>query len=83
MYESVFGQDILDQSYPEYDESKIVEDEISLPIQVNGKFKTTIKVSRDSTQDEIVSQIKSKNLIELDNVKKTIYVPNKIINFIV
>lgn len=83
MYESVFGQDILDQSYPEYDESKIVEDEISLPIQVNGKFKTTIKVSRDSTQDEIVSQIKSKNLIDLENVKKTIYVPNKIINFIV
>ena len=83
MYESVFGQDILDQSYPEYDESKIVEDEISLPIQVNGKFKTTIKVSRDSTQDEIVSQIKSKNLIDLGNVKKTIYVPNKIINFIV
>ena len=83
MYERVFGQDILDQSYPEYDESKIVEDEISLPIQVNGKFKTTIKVSRDSTQDEIVSQIKSKNLIDLENVKKTIYVPNKIINFIV
>lgn len=83
MYERVFGQDILDQSYPEYDESKIVEDEISLPIQVNGKFKTTIKVSRDSTQDEIVSQIKLKNLIDLENVKKTIYVPNKIINFIV
>ena len=83
MYERVFGQDILGQSYPEYDESKIVEDEIELPVQVNGKFKSTIKIARDSAQEEVVSQVKSKYLVDIDNVKKTIYVPNKIINFIV
>lgn len=84
VYENVFGKNILSEKWPEYDESKTTRDEIELPVQVNGKLKTTILVSKTISQSDLVEKIKTeKSLgIDYDNLKKVIYVPGRIVNFI-
>ena len=82
-YEIVFKKDILDEKFPEYDESKTVRKQINLPVQVNGKMKGTVPVDVTLSQDEIEKLCYSTAKITADQVKKVIYVPNRIINFIV
>lgn len=84
VFERVFDKDILTEKWPEYDENKTTRDEIELPVQVNGKLKTTILVSKTISQPDLVEKIKTeKNLgIDFDNTRKIIYVPGRIINFI-
>lgn len=84
VFERVFDRDILTEKWPEYDENKTTRDEIELPVQVNGKLKTTILVSKTISQPDLVEKIKiEKNLgIDFDNTRKIIYVPGRIINFI-
>ncbi len=85
IYEKMFGTQILDDTWPKYDEKFLVEDTISLPVQVNGKLKQVIKVALGLSQNEIMEEIFSKHsniCSKEDNIKKIIYVPNKIINII-
>ena len=84
MYEIVFGGDIINETWPKYDEKYLVEDEIEIPIQVNGKLRGKIKMSRTASEDEI----KEKALIEVNDyvasgVKKIIYIPGRIFNIVV
>ena len=84
IYEKVFGGDILNESWPQFDEKYLVEDTIDMPIQVNGKFNKVIKVSKDIDKDGLFDEIfKQINLpFEKQDVKKFIYVPGKIANII-
>ena len=84
IYEKVFGEDILNESWPQFDEKYLVEDTIDMPIQVNGKFNKVIKVSKDIDKDGLFDEIfKQINLpFEKQDVKKFIYVPGKIANII-
>ena len=84
MYEIVFGGDIIDETWPKYDEKYLIEDEIEVPIQVNGKLRGKVKVSRTASEDEI----KEKALDEVkdyvaNGVKKIIYIPGRIFNIVV
>ena len=85
IYENVFKTDILDSIWPKFDESKLTKNEIEYPIQVNGKLKGTIMVDRKISKDDLLEKIKAdgKVQIDFDNIKKVIFVPEKIINFIV
>ena len=85
VYEIVFNKNILDEQYPNYDESKMIETQVELPIQINGKLKGTVLVNKDAEQKEVINEIKALNKIniEYDKAKKIIFVPNKIINFII
>ena len=72
--------------WPKYDEMKIVDEEIKLPIQVNGKVKTTITIPLDS-DEETVKNIAHNNstimrVLEGKNIVKEIYVKNKIYNIV-
>ena len=72
------------ESWPIYDESKIVVDTIEIPIQVNGKLRGRITVSKDANEAEI----KEKALDEVksfvaNGYKKIIYIPNRIFNIVV
>lgn len=82
IYERVFGGDILDASYPSYDESKLEKDEITLPVQVNGKMKGTITIAKNATKEEIETACYSAGKVNQSDVKKVIYVPGRIVNFI-
>jgi len=85
IYENVFKADVLDATWPKFDEGKLTKNEIEYPIQVNGKLKGTITVDRKISKDDLLEKIKAdgKVQIDFDNIKKIIFVPEKIINFIV
>ncbi len=82
-YEVVFHKDILDEKFPEYDEAKTVKKEINLPVQVNGKMKGTVLVDISLNQSEIEKMCYATAKVEKEQIKKVIYVPGRIINFIV
>ena len=75
------------ESWPTYDESKLVEDTFTMVVQVNGKVRGKIDVSSDTTKEEMENLAK-----EIDNVKtfidgkkivKIITVPKKLVNIVV
>ena len=58
-YEIVFGKEILDATWSEFDEAKTTEDEFNLLIQVNGKMRGTILVPRNISKERAVEKIQS------------------------
>ena len=78
---------IADSKWPVYDEEKIVDDEIEIPIQINGKLKATVKVPADISEDELKNRIHDlpnvKNSVQDKTIVKEIYVKNKIYNIVV
>lgn len=83
MYEMIFKDNIINEEWPKFDENYLIRDKINLPIQINGKMKKTISVSKDATQDEVINLIKNTypELIS-DKIKRIIYIQGKIINII-
>ena len=70
--------------WPVFDESKLVADTVTLIVQVNGKKKGEIEVARDATEDEVVKKAKEELEKHLEGeVKRVVYVPNRILNFII
>lgn len=71
--------------WPEYDESKMIDDSVEIPVQINGRLKATVKIPIDCSEDEAVETAKKAVSDALDgvNIVKVIYRANKIINFVV
>lgn len=83
IYEKIFNRNIIDDKWPKYDEKYLEKNEINLPIQINGKMKKTIFVSKEISQDEVMKKINEEypDLIKGD-IAKIIYIQGKIINII-
>ncbi len=78
-------ESIAYSKWPEYDASKIVEDTVEIPVQINGKVKSTIKIALDS-DEETVKQLAHTAVTELianKTIVKEIYVKNKIYNIVI
>jgi len=79
--------DITEESWPTYDEKLLIEDEIDLVIQVNGKLRAGIKMSTSTTEDEVkataLAHPKIQQLIAGKTVKKVVFVPKKLVNIVV
>ena len=73
------------EKWPEYDEEKTTANEITLPIQFNGKLKATINITVDeeesSVKEKVHNAIDSK--LEGKTIVKEIYVKNKIYNIVI
>ena len=80
-----FEADISTYSWPEYDEEKTVDNEITLPIQFNGKLKATITISVDEDESSVKEKVHNAINSKLDGktIVKEIYVKNKIYNVVV
>ena len=80
-----FEADISTYAWPEYDESKTVDDEITLPIQFNGKLKATVTISINEDESSVKEKVHNAIDSKLDgkNIVKEIYVKNKIYNIVV
>ena len=78
-------EDFAYMEWPEYDETKTIADEITLPIQFNGKLKGTVQINLDedesSVKEKVHNVIDSK--LEGKTIVKEIYVRNKIYNIVV
>ena len=81
------NESIAYEAWPTYDETKIQDDTIELPIQFNGKLRTTIKIAKDLPKEEVEKEVKAnervQSLLEGKEIVKEIYVPNKIYNIVV
>lgn len=75
------------QSWPEADRQALVVDEITLVIQVGGKTRGTIQVPAQATREELEQHARNSDIaqkyIDGKEVKKTIVVPGKLVNFVV
>ena len=85
---SGFGDDILHATWPQPAESALIQDEVELVIQVNGKLRGSLTVAR--TLDKAVVEALAmqqpcvqKFLADGVSVRKIIVVPNKLINVVV
>ena len=77
---------IAEQSWPEFDEQKTVDESIEIAVQVNGKLRGTIKLPIDSTQENALALAYQneavKTAVEGKKIVKEIYVKNKIVNIV-
>ena len=84
---SILGHDntISYEKWPTYDEAKTIDDEITLPIQFNGKLKATIQIPLDEDESVIKQKVHEAIDSKLDGktIVKEIYVKNKIYNIVV
>ena len=84
-----FGHDetITYQPFPTFEEKYLVDDEIEVPVQINGKVKARINVAADADQDAVfdvaLADVKIAELTNGKNVVKKIYVPGRMVNLVV
>jgi len=73
--------------WPAYDESKTKDERITVAIQINGKFRSTVELEADSTDEQMVEAAKNeekvRKFIEGKEIVKTIVVKGKLVNLIV
>ncbi|WP_100402058.1 leucine--tRNA ligase [Bacillus sp. FJAT-42315] len=74
------------QPWPTFDETKLVDDEVEIVVQVNGKLKTKLMISKEATREEMeqiaMNDEKVKEQIEGKTVRKVIAVPGKLVNIV-
>jgi leucyl-tRNA synthetase len=79
--------DITDQKWPDYDERFLVEDEVEMVIQVNGKVRARIKMSIVATEEEVkaaaIANPKIQQLVSGKTISKVVVVPKKLVNIVV
>ena len=87
LFEIVFNKNIIEESWPKYEENKLVKNTFNLVVQVNGKIRGKIEVTTDTTEEEMVELAKSidnvKAFIDNKEIVKVITVPKKLVNIVV
>jgi leucyl-tRNA synthetase len=78
---------LLKASWPKYDPALAAEDEIEIPVQVNGKLRGLVVVPANATDDQVkqtaLADEKVKSALAGKQVMKVIVVPNKLVNVVV
>lgn len=76
---------LCESEWPKYDESKTIDSEKEIPVQINGKVKATVKIALDSEESIVKEKVHKavESLLEGKTIVKEIYVKNKIYNIVV
>ncbi|MBW9056056.1 leucine--tRNA ligase [Rhizobium mesosinicum] len=78
---------IAHTAWPSYDESLVVENDVTLPVQINGKKRAELTISRDADQNAVTEAVLEldavKNVLNGQAAKKIIVVPQRIVNIVV
>lgn len=81
------SETITYQPWPTYDEKALVEDEVEMIIQVNGKVRAKIKMAKDAdnkdVEDAALANEHVHSFVDGKDVKKVIVIPNRIVNIVV
>ena len=86
---SVLGEakTINETAWPEYDEAKTIDDEIEIPVQVNGKVKAVVLVAKEAEEAEVKAVVDAteavQNAVTGKTIVKEIYVKGRIYNIVV
>ncbi|MBA1346352.1 leucine--tRNA ligase [Rhizobium sp. WYCCWR 11152] len=74
-------------SWPRYDEALVIENDVVLPVQINGKKRAELTISRDADQNAVTDAVLDldavKNALNGQAPKKIIVVPQRIVNIVV
>ncbi len=87
LWNKFYGEEDIELSWPDFDEDIILIEEFELIIQINGKVRGKLNIKKDTNQKDIelkaieVENVKS--FINNSKIKKTIYIKNKLINFVI
>ena len=84
---SGFGGQIAHAQWPAYDPAKCVEQTVEIVVQVGGKIRGRIRIPVDAAQADVLAQAKTEEKVAAELAGKTIvrelYVPGKLVNFVV
>jgi leucyl-tRNA synthetase len=90
IYAGLKGEDagfLTVSAWPEFDPAKTVDDMIEVGVQVNGKVRAAVQIARDADKETALATAKANervaSFMEGKKLIKEIYVPGKIINFVV
>jgi leucyl-tRNA synthetase len=82
-----FGDDILDAPWPEHDPAALIEDEIELVVQVNGRKRGDVRVPRDADSKAIETIVLADPAVQKhvsgQAIKKVVVVPGRLVNVVV
>ena len=82
-----FGGVLTDSAFPKYDESKCVDSEIEVVVQINGKVRAKLMLPADCTSEQAIAQAKADEkiaaAIDSKTIVKEIYVKGKLVNLVV
>ncbi len=85
-FDSVSSDDLSGQDWPEFDEACLIEDEIEIVIQVNGKVRDKIFIPNDAPKEEVeklaLESGKVQSFIEGLTLRKVIVVPGRLVNIV-
>ena len=87
MWENMhFGGFVHEAKWPEYDESKTVENSVEIVLQIMGKVRSRMTIPVDMPKDQVLALAKQDEKIASaiagKTIKKEIYVPNKLVNIV-
>ncbi len=78
---------VIYEEWPSFDSAMLVSDTMTLAVQVNGKLRGDLTVASGASKDDIVAAAKEvenvKKFLDGQTVKKEIYVPGKLVSFVV
>ena len=81
------SETITYQSWPHFDDNLMQLDEVTITVQVNGKLRANIDIAKDSNEKVVITKALSLDNVEkytsVGKIVKTIYVPNRLLNFVV
>jgi leucyl-tRNA synthetase len=78
---------LADVAWPAYDPALLIEDELEIPVQVNGKLRDKIVVKKEATKEEV--EALARGLAKIaewtagKEIKKVVVVPGKLVNIVV
>ena len=78
---------VVDQKWPTFDPALLVADTLAIAVQVNGKLRGDVVVSSSASKEEIIAAAKenenARKYLDGQTIKKEIYVPGKLVSFVV
>ena len=81
------GDSVLDASWPAWDEELAADEVVTVVVQVNGKLRDRLEVPADAARDDVLAQARAakntQRFLEGKQIVKEIYVPGKLVNFVV
>jgi len=73
--------------WPIWDEQYLASDSMKIVVQVNGKVRATLNIATDSSEEAVLEAAKANEKVAANlgdnSIKKTIYVPNKLVSFVI
>jgi leucyl-tRNA synthetase len=78
---------VFEAGWPTFDEGLVVEDQVEIAVQVNGKTRGKVNVARDAEQEKVVEVAQRdaavRRFTEGKEVRKVVYVSNRLLNLVV